>query len=170
MSAVHTSVPRDSGLRPDPSATAHLVVAETHGASTQRLVDELRVLAAPIEILAGGSEDDLMGALSASRVGLRLYVSGSEQFVRRMVACASRAGLIESEVLTEIVGSRSRRVICIHCKSITTEVTTSIAECAGCGASLLVYHHFSRRHVAYMGFCADAEVPGELPEAESLWP
>lgn len=48
-------------------------------------------------------------------------------------------------------------------------VTTSIVTCTGCGAPLFVRDHFSRRLAAFMGVQVDAEVPGEVPEAEELY-
>ncbi|HWF54335.1 MAG TPA: dimethylamine monooxygenase subunit DmmA family protein [Solirubrobacteraceae bacterium] len=164
MSAAHTSVPRDGGLLADPSATAHLVVAEADNEPTRRLLSEL--LGAPVELLH--TEGELNRSLATASVGVRVYICGSEQFVRMMMICASRAGVTEEEMRTEIVGSRGRRVMCLHCKTITEGVSTTIADCEGCGAPLVVYHHFSRRLAAYMGYRVDAEVPGDRPEAEPL--
>lgn len=171
VSAAHTSVPRHSGVRADPTAAAHLVVAEAPGESTERLLAELRELGAPIQFLVGaGAEASLVRVLGTASIGVRVYVVGSERFVRAIAAAATGAGLTEDELFSEIVGSRSRRVRCIHCQATTEKVSTSIVTCSGCAAPLLVYHHFSRRHSAYMGYRADAEVPGELPEAQPLWP
>ncbi len=80
-----------------------------------------------------------------------------------------RAALEADEIHVEVTASTARRVWCTHCKTVTADVTTSIVACAGCGRTLEVYHHFSRRHGAYMGFQADAESPGELPEVETRW-
>ena len=62
-----------------------------------------------------------------------------------------------------VQGSRARRVWCAHCKAVTEGATHDLVECVGCRRSLTVYHHFSRRLGAFMGFQADAEVAGELP-------
>jgi len=188
VSAAHTTVPPDGRLRADPLAAAHLIIAEVQGEPIERLLAEVAELGTPVELICGegvrvvpdmvcsrfASEDSAASVLASrlrdARTGLRVYVAGSERFVRLIVACGVRGGLSESEILTQTVGSRARRVICMHCKTITEGVTTSVTACAGCKSQLLVYHHFSRRLVAYMGFRVDAEVPGELPEPELLWP
>jgi hypothetical protein len=188
VSAAHTSVPPDGRLRADRLAAAHLIIAEVHGEPTERLLADVTELGTPVEFICGdgsrvapgivcsrfATEDSaasiLASRLQDARTGLRVYVAGSERFVRLIVACGVRGGLSEGEMFTETVGSRARRVICMHCKTITEGVTTSVTACAGCRSQLLVYHHFSRRLVAYMGFRVDAEVPGELPEPELLWP
>jgi hypothetical protein len=36
--------------------------------------------------------------------------------------------------------------------------------------NLLVRDHYSRRLGAFQGVCIDAEVPGELPPAEEIFP
>ena len=58
----------------------------------------------------------------------------------------------------------------VHCRTITRGVHTNIVSCSGCGRSLFVRDHFSRRLGAYMGFQIDAEVPGEVPAAEVVYP
>jgi hypothetical protein len=50
------------------------------------------------------------------------------------------------------------------------DVATNIADCRGCGARLFVRDHFSRRLAAFMGVMVDAEVPGEVPEIEVVYP
>jgi hypothetical protein len=44
----------------------------------------------------------------------------------------------------------------------------TIITCPGCGASLFVRDHFSRRLAAFMGVKVDAEVPGDIPVPELL--
>src|SRR5580700_9266745 len=140
VSAAHTSVPRDDRLRADPLATAHLIVAETHAEPTRRLLRQVIELGNPVELIHGAGSSPERGIratpfatdeaavriltswLRDASTGLRLYVSGSERFIRLIVSCAVGAGLSEAEILTEIVGSRSRRVICMHCKTITEGV------------------------------------------------
>ena len=41
--------------------------------------------------------------------------------------------------------------------------------CSGCGLSLLVRDHFSRRIGAFQGVCIDAEVPGTAPPPEAVF-
>ena len=188
VSAAHTSTPRDGPLELDPCGIVHLVVAERETEAVRRLLAEADRLERPVEIVGCTPHDDAPGInaglsaraeaaaqqvavrLSGASVGLRLYVSGSESFVRRVVSRASGMGVSNSELRTEVHGSPLRRVRCVHCKAITEDVGASLAHCDGCGLTLVVYHHYSRRHAAWMGFQADAEVAGELPEVPARWP
>lgn len=114
--------------------------------------------------------DRLDHRLALESVGLRLYVMGEEGFIWDAVRRARAAGLEADECRSAHAGSLSRRVFCVHCKTLNERVTLSLAVCAGCGAQMVVRDHFSRRLAAFMGVKADAEVPGELPPAEELFP
>jgi len=173
VSLEHTTLPKDPGLRLDPDAREHLVAAVPAGPAVRRLrAEHARDGHGPLTLLEG-DEDAVLAALAerlaAAGVGLRLYVAGAEGFVRRAVRVGLDAGLVADEILTEVDAGAARDVWCSHCKAITRGVTTTVAPCAGCGRMLEVFHHFSRRHAAYMGFQVDAEVPGEIPEPEVRW-
>lgn len=114
--------------------------------------------------------DRLVHRLGRETVGFRLYAIGEEGFIWEAARLAREAGLDSYECRTAHAGSMRRRVFCVHCKTITEGVTTSLAACAGCGAQLVVRDHFSRTHAAFMGVQADAEAPGELPPVEELFP
>ena len=107
--------------------------------------------------------------LARETMGLRLYAAGSEPFVWDASALGASAGLSRQEMGFNHAGSWARRIFCVHCREITEGVTTSIVTCSGCGAPLFVRDHFSRRLSAFMGVQVDAEVPGEVPEAEELY-
>lgn len=177
VSARHTSVPAPTALEADPAARAHLIVAATGNPAVEQLVKTLQAQAAhsSVEVLVASDdgeaelEEQLRTRLERATVGLRLYVAGSESLVRRAAALALACGLERDELRTQVTASPARRVWCTHCKTITPAVTTTIARCDGCARMLEVYHHFSRRHGAYMGYQADAEMPGELPEPEVRW-
>ncbi len=190
VSPRHTSAPRDSGVALVPGAVAHLAVVADDTPAAERLagawVDQGRP--GSFELLLHGEppalpervacrrvsdlralEPLMSERLAGATVGLRLYVVGPEGFVRRVVVAAAAAGLDDDEVLVEVCGSLARRVWCTHCKVVTEHVTRDLVECGGCRRSLTVYHHFSRRLGAFMGFQADAELSGELPEVRELW-
>jgi len=115
---------------------------------------------------------DLLGALptrlSAETIGLRLYAVGTESFLWDVAAVARRAGMGAGEVFLCHAGGRARRVRCVHCQTLLDDVTMSLVDCTGCGATLFVRDHFSARLAAFMGVKVDAELPGELPDAEAL--
>jgi hypothetical protein len=171
VSIPHTSVPRRGAVAPDWSGTTHLVVVE----EPESLPSELDPLASTsdCEVLSsdrlGACERLLKLRLDRAHVGLRLYLVGGEAFSCRLELVAFGAGLLPSEIQTKILPGEIR-VWCTHCKAVTEFSGCNLVNCCGCGRHLTVYHHFSRRHGAYMGFQADAELPGELPEREGGLP
>jgi hypothetical protein len=118
VSVAHTSAPRDAPLELDSAGVHHLLVAESETQTTRRLIADAARLRSAIEIL--GHEDgadaserrpgphaeatrtdrQLAARLSAASVGVRLYVSGREAFVRRLVQTANRIGLSDAEIRT----------------------------------------------------------------------
>ena len=111
----------------------------------------------------------LPGVLANNKMGLRLYICGSEAFLWKVAKIARNAGMHKSEYHMQLVGSMARRVYCPHCETTSDGVTTDIHECEGCGLSLINCNHFSREMGAYLGFRVDAEVPGEIPQRQELY-
>jgi dimethylamine monooxygenase subunit C len=112
----------------------------------------------------------LRGTLATATMGLRLYATGTEPFIGSVIQVAIEHGIDHKSVICEHRGSARRRVQCVHCKGNTEDVTTNPAICSHCGLNLLVRDHYSRRLGAFMGVCIDAEVPGELPPTQELFP
>jgi predicted RNA-binding Zn-ribbon protein involved in translation (DUF1610 family) len=112
--------------------------------------------------------DDLNDLLFDARMGTRLYLAGSESFLGSAMQVATRYDLNQDEVLREHSGTLVRRVWCVHCDTYTENVTQRVYDCPGCGLTLVVRDHYSRRLAAFQAVKADAEVPGELPPAEEL--
>lgn len=193
------SKPSYSPLAPDPGGVHHLLVGHGRGGEALiRLYAALGGLQGATEIhYAGGpvpaedlgraiaalgaartetygAADDLLaclpGVLEGCSMGVRLYVAGSEAFLWRVTAIGRDFGMGDEEIRREPCGPPARVVYCVHCKALTDGVRTTVAECAGCGMTLLVRDHFSRRLAAYMGVKADAEAPGEIPGPEDLDP
>ncbi|QVW26541.1 hypothetical protein KJF94_13840 [Pseudomonas hormoni] len=112
--------------------------------------------------------DALKTLLGEARMGTRLYLAGSESFLGSAMQVATHFDLNRDEVLREHSGTLVRRVWCVHCDTYTENVTRRVYDCPGCGLTLVVRDHYSRRLAAFQAVKADAEVPGELPEAEEL--
>ncbi|VVM42259.1 hypothetical protein PS662_00356 [Pseudomonas fluorescens] len=110
----------------------------------------------------------LKNLLGEARMGTRLYLAGSESFLGSAMQVATHFDLNRDEVLREHSGTLVRRVWCVHCDTYTENVTQRVYDCPGCGVTLVVRDHYSRRLAAFQAVKADAEVPGELPEAEEL--
>ncbi|WP_152693142.1 dimethylamine monooxygenase subunit DmmA family protein [Caballeronia mineralivorans] len=106
--------------------------------------------------------------LSQARMGLRLYVIGSEPFLWQASAIATRYGMTTDSMQLELAGKPSRNVYCIHCRHTIRDTETNLVTCPSCGKTLAVRAHFSRRLGAYIGVQADAEEPGVLPPVEEL--
>jgi hypothetical protein len=82
--------------------------------------------------------------------------------------CASAAGMGREEFFLFATGKPSRRVVCVHCRTLNAHVRTNLITCAGCQAQLFVRDHFSRHCNAFMVVQIDAEVPGETIDLEEL--
>jgi hypothetical protein len=108
--------------------------------------------------------------LDASPMGLRLYAAGSEPLIGSVVQAAADYSIDHLSIRTEHRGSLMRRIQCVHCKGFTDNVTTNLVTCSQCGLTLFVRDHYSRRLAAFQGVCIDAEVPGELPATETIYP
>lgn len=154
----------------DARSRTFLLYAETDGTAsghTKRLSQlgwsMFRPAVGRSELLAGLDE-----ILDAATMGTRLYVAGSESFVGAVIARAADFGVVPQSVVAETRGSLARRVQCVHCKHVAEAVTASPYTCPGCGQSLLVRDHFSRRLSAFQGVRIDAEIPGDVPPAQEL--
>ena len=112
----------------------------------------------------------LQAMLQNAKMGLRLYVSGTEGFIGQAMQVAIESGIDFNSVRTEHRGSMARRVQCVHCKGITDDVKTSPFICSHCGLCLLVRDHYSRRIAAFQGVCIDAENPGTAPSPQEMFP
>lgn len=183
----------------DPSGARHLLLADRPGlppdavsgaAALGATGAEIWTLAADSRALAGPAVhaasdglrvrrafrsrvlmlERLAHRLAAERMGLRLYAIGTEDFLWDVRNLAAAHGMGAEEVHLTHHGSRRRRVICVHCRTVTNGVTTTIVTCGGCGAQLFVRDHFSRLLGGFQGVQVDAEAPGEVPAAEIAYP
>jgi dimethylamine monooxygenase subunit C len=192
------SRPIYKGVATDPHAARHLFVLEGEGALAlleQKLDGEtlgkLEILYVPTaskpkehgKKLASLAAHDYWEAptipvllnrfnvmLATAKMGLRVYISGTEGFIGQAMQVALIHGIDFNSIPTEHRGSEARRVQCVHCKGITENVTTQPCICAHCGLSLLVRDHYSRRIGAFQGVSIDAEEPGTAPPPEEQFP
>lgn len=111
----------------------------------------------------------LTQSLATARMGLQLYLAGTEGLIGQAMKIAMEHGIDHSAILTEHRGSAARRVQCVHCKGITEHVRTQPARCSHCGLMLLVRDHYSRRIAAFQGVCIDAEEPGSAPPMQEVF-
>jgi len=168
ISRRHTSEPRWSRRRPALDLTGlRVVVAGGADAEARASTAAWRSEAeeAGLEVVAvfpgpgGAAEPALRGALGEATPATRLLVAGDEAFLGRAYAVALECGLRPAEIRAHQTSEATRRVRCTHCRATTT-TSAAVGEttpCAGCGAPLEVFHHYSRRLGAFMGFRADAE-------------
>ena len=111
----------------------------------------------------------LKQTLATARMGLRVYLSGTEGLIGQAMQAALEAGIDHTSIQTEQRGSLARRMQCVHCKGITEDVTTQPATCSHCGLLLLVRDHYSRRIAAFQGVCINAEDRSEIPPSEEVF-
>ncbi len=166
------AVLRMMGEAPDGFASrSRLVYAETGDPATHDLdclrafgLDDIDVVPEPDEAIRY-----LERLLDAATMGTRLYTVGTEGFIGRVVQHAINHGIDHTSILTEHSGSLARRVQCVHCKQVTENVTVSVYTCPGCGLSLFVRDHYSRRLAAFQAVCVNAEDPDEEPAVEEAY-
>ncbi|MGV9826835.1 MULTISPECIES: dimethylamine monooxygenase subunit DmmA family protein [unclassified Gordonia (in: high G+C Gram-positive bacteria)] len=106
-----------------------------------------------------GAATELRSILTHATVGLRLLIAGPVGACLRLRAEAVRAGLEDDEIHVVPTSAGQIDVFCSHCRTVTTTpaAVDDTIECSGCGRTLLVYYHVSRRTGAYLGFMIDAE-------------
>jgi ferredoxin-NADP reductase len=184
-------------LQPLPGGMRHIIAGQGSGGRAMlRLLDEMAGMDRPITLLYARESfsgqdflsqlqqhtahplhvhetnqaliEALKALLGEARMGTRLYLAGSESFLGSAMQVATHFDLNRDEVLREHSGTLVRRVWCVHCDTYTENVTQRVFDCPGCSLTLVVRDHYSRRLAAFQAVKADAEVPGELPEAEEL--
>ena len=193
MSAASASNrPRYAPIAPDPGARAHLLITDRAAVDPAALAEgvvaadfgEVWTVAGDVHLLPrpfGGPGVHAFRSVShvltmlghrlaAETMGLRIYAVGLEPFVWDVARVAREAGMGREEMHLFACGEHRRRVWCVHCRTVMPDVTTTVVECTGCGAHLGVRDHFSRTQNAWMAVQVDAEVPGEVPDAEMLQP
>lgn len=146
-------------LVPDEAARAHLVVCEFAS-----LPADLIARFAPCDAVFLSGPDALPALarrLSTATTGLRLYGLGSEAFLWDVASLAAAAGMGEDEVMLQSHGPARRRVQCIHCKTLFEVAEQTVTPCPGCGLTLLVREHFSRRLGAFQGVATHGTTRGE---------
>jgi ribosomal protein S27E len=104
----------------------------------------------------------LEAQLDAARVGTRVMVAAPELDVLDVLRTARAAGAIDSELRAHVTASEARRIQCPHCseQTVANVDVGDTVPCRGCGRMLIVYHHVSRLHGAYLGYMVDAEELG----------
>ncbi|MFK7874912.1 MAG: dimethylamine monooxygenase subunit DmmA family protein [Paracoccaceae bacterium] len=173
--------------------SAHLFIADAHGAEAildvatpammakahiiyipkgEAFEDHLRALN-PASFYSGPSygaaQSRIKKALSDAKMGLQVYLAGTEGLMGQAQNAAMAAGIPHTAIQTEHRGSIARRMQCVHCKGITEDVDTDPFQCSHCGLNLFVRDHYSRRLAAYQGVCIDAEDPGNVPEPKGIY-
>lgn len=115
------------------------------------------------------SEARIKHVFATGKVGMQLYLAGTEGLMGQASALAAQAGISSGSIQTEHRGSTARRMQCVHCKGITEDVEVDPFVCSHCGLNLFVRDHYSRRLAAFQGVCVDAEDPGNVPAAKGLY-
>ena len=127
----------------------------------------------PAQFYEGPSYDAALSrikrVLSDAKMGLQVYLSGTESLMGQALNEAIQAGVPFGSIQTEHRGSTARRMQCVHCKGFTEDVETDPFVCSHCGLNLFVRDHYSRRLAAYQAVCVDAEDPGNIPQSRGIY-
>jgi hypothetical protein len=154
-----------------PAGALTLIVLQVEGAPPACWADDRPAHVHAISVATPDLALKALGdTLNAARMGTRLYLVGPEDIIWQAAQVASGVGMTRDEMRLMQAGTLARPVFCVHCRTITRGVHTHIVPCTGCGRSLFVRDHFSRRLGAYMGFQIDAEAPGDIPAAQVIYP
>lgn len=141
---------------PGRSPAPHLVI--TVGAARRPPLhagDRLRVIED-----AADAEALLDAELPTMVTGWRILVTGTESEVLEVRSAALARGALDSEldlrptdVDDDLVGVRHRTVYCGHCQARFGAVVAigGPVRCPGCRCGLVVAHHHSRTHAAFLG-------------------
>jgi hypothetical protein len=155
------SKPVYAALEPDESARRHLVLAL--GPEGLKAAQRFRAAypGADAAVLALGDQADWENTFSQASedagMDTAFYLAGPEVFLWQAANMLRAAGAENSRIRQHLAGSVARRVYCVHCRTVSEQVTTALHCCAGCGLTLTVRDHFSRPLAAYMGVIADPE-------------
>lgn len=143
------------------------------GTAPKKYADIIKTLV-PEGLQIAESEQAVLEALREQLpdclMGTQFYVAGSEAFIWAVLDELKQYGVQDRNVEKELSGTLARSVYCVHCKTIDKDVHHSIHQCSGCNRHLFVRDHFSRRLGAYMGVMVDAEIPGDIPASEEIYP
>ncbi|MBA4865639.1 hypothetical protein H1V43_30730 [Streptomyces sp. PSKA54] len=168
MGLQHTSVPRWPTADPGVDRTGRAYAVMSFGPDAAPLAAgwgrELHALGRTVWSWHGEAATDeavaeLRRQVEYATVGWRLMLAGPQCDVLRAHAEALRGGVLEAEITVLVTDAVRTRVWCAHCGA-TTVADAALGEvtgCSGCGRSLYVYHHVSRRTATHLGFMADAE-------------
>lgn len=153
---------------PDMMAVGHIIFI-SRGTD---YAGKLRALS-PAQFYEGPSYEAALSrirrVLSDAKMGLQVYLSGTESLMGQAMNEAASAGVPVAAIQTEHRGSTARRMQCVHCKGFTEDVETDPFQCSHCGLNLFVRDHYSRRLAAYQGVCVDAEDPGNVPAPKGIY-
>lgn len=122
-----------------------------------------------VDISAGNfaaTEAELRALCATAVVGDRVHLTGPEEGLLLAAALFRDHGFGDDEILLTCTTPGSpfadpdlRRVNCCHCRTVSTlsVAVGDVVDCAGCGRSVVVYHHFSRRTASYLAYQPEEE-------------
>ncbi len=191
------SKPKYNTLSWSDKALAHVLIAQDEGGLAQVKLLQRRCPAEPLLVLLSGDEStkkyadilnglvpeglsffedeqkmlsELKFQLEKCLMGTQFYVSGNEGFIWKVMTELAKYGVQDCNVEKELCGTLARSVYCVHCKTIDKDIHSNVYQCSSCGRNLFVRDHFSRHLGAYMGVMVDAELPGDIPVSEEIYP
>jgi hypothetical protein len=101
--------------------------------------------------------DRLTSILGATKLGTRVYAAGSERMIGLVMQLAQASGMDPGSVMSERRDELPYYVHCEQCLELNNNVTTSVVQCAHCGATLVVHCHAPDRIPILRGYPAEPE-------------
>lgn len=125
------------------------------------------------DVASPASRARIDAALARARTGWRFRVGGDEAALGALRAILHEAGVLDEEIEFVLAPpGQSDAQVTVYCGHCHAKTRTTVAQaggsassaqpaelvpCGGCGITLTVYHHYSRRQGAYLGYFAGAE-------------
>lgn len=106
------------------------------------------------------SFDGLQSIFDGQAIGTYLFISGSWLMINTVTKIAYNAGFTDDEIQYKGVGPKKEKIMCVKCYSLNeNQMDDEVDEitCKHCNAVLEVSNHYSKRHVAYLGYIKDKE-------------
>lgn len=171
------SLPQWPSAELDRTGTAHTIVCfggPAEAALAAGVIGRAQAVR-PTTVLAfadfGATAAATLGAaLSASRVGTRVYIVGGQYDVLQTLALARSHGVLPVEVRCLVTHFRDLPLYCAHCRQTSRVLALPGGEvtCPGCGRLVEIHAHSSEirgSFLASMVAPAQLELPRELAVA-----